>query len=72
MSVINLEAILYVILKTRPGNELDFECLEGPTLPFAEDVRSDRFAPSEKVFTITGKVFLIILACIPTISSTRR
>lgn len=45
-----------VILLMRPSIDLDFECLYDAPLPFAEDVRSYRFPPLDKVVTITGKV----------------
>lgn len=45
-----------VILLMRPSIDLDFECLYDTPLPFAEDVRSYRFPPLDKVVTITGKV----------------
>jgi ATP-dependent DNA helicase 2 subunit 2 len=46
-----------VILLMRPSIDPDFECLYDVPLPFAEDVRSYRFPPLDKVVTITGKVF---------------
>lgn len=44
-----------VILLMRPSIEPDFECLYDVPLPFAEDVRSYRFPPLDKVVTVTGK-----------------
>ncbi|KAJ0109198.1 hypothetical protein J7T55_009529 [Diaporthe amygdali] len=45
-----------VILLMRPSIEPDFECLYDAPLPFAEDIRSYRFPPLDKVVTVTGKV----------------
>lgn len=45
-----------VILLMQPQIDIDFECLYDAPLPFAEDVRSYRFPPLDKVVTITGKV----------------
>lgn len=45
-----------VILLMRPSIENDFECLFDAPLPFAEDIRSYRFPPLDKVVTFTGKV----------------
>ncbi|KAK2605204.1 hypothetical protein N8I77_008059 [Diaporthe amygdali] len=45
-----------VILLMRPNIEPDFECLYDAPLPFAEDIRSYRFPPLDKVVTVTGKV----------------
>lgn len=45
-----------VILLMRPSIDPDFECLYDVPLPFAEDVRSYRFPPLDKVVTIHGKV----------------
>lgn len=39
-----------------PSIEADYECLLEVQLPFAEDVRSYRFPPLDKVVTISGKV----------------
>jgi ATP-dependent DNA helicase 2 subunit 2 len=38
-----------------PLVEADFECLIENTLPFAEDVRTYRFPPVDKVLTVSGK-----------------
>ncbi|POS80077.1 Ku70/Ku80 N-terminal alpha/beta domain-containing protein [Diaporthe helianthi] len=45
-----------VIVLMRPSIDPDFECLYDVPLPFAEDVRSYRFPPLDKVVTIHGKV----------------
>lgn len=45
-----------VVLLMRPSIEPDFECLYDAPLPFAEDIRSYRFPPLDKVVTITGKI----------------
>lgn len=39
-----------------PSIEPDFECLLEVQLPFAEDVRSYRFPPLDRVVTVSGKV----------------
>lgn len=39
-----------------PSIESDYECLLEVQLPFAEDVRSYRFPPLDKVITVSGKV----------------
>ncbi|KAK2734274.1 ATP-dependent DNA helicase II subunit 2 [Myotisia sp. PD_48] len=39
-----------------PSIEPEFECLLEVQLPFAEDVRSYRFPPLDKVLTVSGKV----------------
>ena len=44
-----------LIVVLSPSIEGDFECLIEVELPFAEDVRTYRFAPLDKVFTISGK-----------------
>jgi ATP-dependent DNA helicase 2 subunit 2 len=39
-----------------PSIEADYECLIEVQLPFAEDVRSYRFPPLDKIITVSGKV----------------
>jgi ATP-dependent DNA helicase 2 subunit 2 len=39
-----------------PSIEPDYECLIEVQLPFAEDVRSYRFPPLDKIITVSGKV----------------
>lgn len=39
-----------------PSIESDYECLLEVQLPFAEDVRSYRFPPLDKVVTVSGKI----------------
>ncbi|KAJ5795463.1 uncharacterized protein N7518_004003 [Penicillium psychrosexuale] len=39
-----------------PSVEADYECLIEVQLPFAEDVRSYRFPPLDKIITVSGKV----------------
>ncbi|KAJ5694772.1 hypothetical protein N7536_005184 [Penicillium majusculum] len=39
-----------------PSVEADYECLVEVQLPFAEDVRSYRFPPLDKIITVSGKV----------------
>ncbi|CAG8925094.1 unnamed protein product [Penicillium salamii] len=45
-----------MIVLLAPSIEPDYECLIEVQLPFAEDVRSYRFPPLDKVVTISGKV----------------
>ncbi|KAK8050583.1 Ku70/Ku80 N-terminal alpha/beta domain-containing protein [Apiospora phragmitis] len=45
-----------LLLILAPHIDLEFECLYDFPLPFAEDVRSYRFPPLDKVVTVTGKV----------------
>ncbi|KAE8350802.1 ATP-dependent DNA helicase II subunit 2 [Aspergillus coremiiformis] len=44
------------IVLLAPSIEPDYECLFEVQLPFAEDVRTYRFPPLEKVITVSGKV----------------
>lgn len=44
-----------VITLLAPSVEVDHECLLDIQLPFAEDVRSYRFPPLDKVITVSGK-----------------
>ena len=39
-----------------PSIESDYECLLDVQLPFAEDLRSYRFPPLDRVVTVSGKV----------------
>lgn len=39
-----------------PSIEPDYECLMEAQLPFAEDVRTYRFPPLDRVITVSGKV----------------
>ena len=45
-----------VLILLSPSIEPDFECLLDVELPFAEDVRSYRFPPLDKIVTLSGKV----------------
>lgn len=45
-----------VILLLAPSIEVDYECLLDVQIPFAEDVRSYKFPPLDRVVTISGKV----------------
>ena len=45
-----------VLLLLAPSIEVDYECLLDVQLPFAEDVRSYKFPPLDKVITVSGKV----------------
>jgi len=44
-----------LIVLLAPSIESDYECLIDVELPFAEDVRSYRFPPLDKVVTVSGK-----------------
>ena len=46
---------LLVLLAPSIESDSEFECLIDVQLPFAEDVRSYRFAPLDKVVTVSGK-----------------
>ncbi|KAK8126710.1 ATP-dependent DNA helicase II subunit 2 [Apiospora kogelbergensis] len=45
-----------ILLVLAPHIDLEFECLYDVPLPFAEDVRSYKFPPLDKIVTVTGKV----------------
>ena len=45
-----------VVVLLAPSIEAEYECLIDVQLPFAEDVRSYRFPPLDKIVTISGKV----------------
>ncbi|THC91303.1 hypothetical protein EYZ11_009227 [Aspergillus tanneri] len=45
-----------VIVLLAPSIEPDYECLLEVQLPFAEDVRTYRFPPLDRVITVSGKV----------------
>jgi ATP-dependent DNA helicase 2 subunit 2 len=45
-----------IIVLLAPSIEPDYECLIEVALPFAEDVRSYRFPPLDKVVTVSGKI----------------
>ena len=47
------------ILLLAPNIEPDFECLYDVELPFAEDLRSYRFPPLDRVVTVSGKVLKV-------------
>lgn len=47
------------ILLLAPNIENEFECLYDTELPFAEDVRSYKFAPLDRVVTVSGKVLTV-------------
>jgi len=44
-----------VLLLLTPSIEPDFECLIDVELPFAEDVRSYKFPPLDRIVTVSGK-----------------
>lgn len=39
-----------------PSIEIDYECLLDVQLPFAEDIRSYKFPPLDRVVTVSGKI----------------
>ena len=45
-----------VLLLLAPSIEVDNECLLDVQIPFAEDVRSYRFPPLDRVVTVSGKI----------------
>ena len=45
-----------VLVLLAPSIEVDYECLLDVQLPFAEDVRSYKFPPLDRVITVSGKV----------------
>lgn len=45
-----------MIVLLAPSIEPEYECLIELQLPFAEDVRSYRFPPLDKVVTVSGKI----------------
>ncbi|KAI9837987.1 MAG: ATP-dependent DNA helicase II subunit 2 [Sarea resinae] len=47
-----------VLVLLAPSIEPDYECLLDVQLPFAEDVRSYKFPPLDKVVTVSGKVLM--------------
>lgn len=54
--LVTKEAKPPLIVLLAPSIEKDYECLIEVQLPFAEDVRSYRFPPLDKVVTVSGKV----------------
>lgn len=47
---------LLILLAPSIETQPDYECLIEVQLPFAEDVRSYRFPPLDKVVTVSGKI----------------
>ncbi|KAI4219831.1 MAG: hypothetical protein L6R36_008051 [Xanthoria steineri] len=45
-----------LIILLAPSIEVDYECLLDVQIPFAEDVRSYKFPPLDRVVTVSGKV----------------
>ncbi|KAL9121537.1 MAG: hypothetical protein Q9187_001908 [Circinaria calcarea] len=45
-----------ILVLLAPSIEVDYECLLDVQLPFAEDVRSYKFPPLDRVITVSGKV----------------
>ena len=44
------------LLVLAPSIEIDHECLLDVQIPFAEDVRSYKFPPLDRVITVSGKI----------------
>ena len=44
-----------LVVLLAPSIEADYECLLDVQLPFAEDIRSYKFPPLDRVVTISGK-----------------
>lgn len=53
--LVTKEAKPPIVVLLAPSIEKDYECLIEVQLPFAEDVRSYRFPPLDKVVTVSGK-----------------
>lgn len=45
-----------ILILLAPSIEVDYECLLDVQLPFAEDLRSYKFPPLDRVVTVSGKV----------------
>lgn len=45
-----------ILILLAPSIESDYECLLDVQLPFAEDIRSYKFAPLDRVVTVSGKI----------------
>ncbi|KAL8667207.1 MAG: hypothetical protein Q9202_000780 [Teloschistes flavicans] len=45
-----------VLLLLAPSIEVDYECLLDVQIPFAEDIRSYKFPPLDRVVTVSGKI----------------
>lgn len=54
--LVTKEAKPPMIVLLAPSIEPEYECLIELQLPFAEDVRSYRFPPLDKVVTVSGKI----------------
>ncbi|KAJ5805490.1 uncharacterized protein N7503_003092 [Penicillium pulvis] len=54
--LVTKEAKPPMLVLLAPSIESDYECLLEVQLPFAEDVRSYRFPPLDKVVTVSGKI----------------
>lgn len=48
-----------VLVLLGPSIEADYECLLDVQLPFAEDVRSYKFPPLNRVMTVSGKAITV-------------
>lgn len=45
-----------IMVLLAPSIEPDYECLMEVSIPFAEDVRTYRFPPLDRVITVSGKI----------------
>jgi ATP-dependent DNA helicase 2 subunit 2 len=54
--LVTKEAKPPILVLLAPSIEPDYECLIEVQLPYAEDVRSYRFPPLDKIITVSGKV----------------
>lgn len=48
-----------VLVLLAPSIEADYECLLDVQLPFAEDVRSYKFPPLDRIVTVSGKAITV-------------
>lgn len=48
-----------VLVLLAPSIEADYECLLDLQLPFAEDIRSYKFPPLDRVMTVSGKAITV-------------
>lgn len=54
--LVTKEAKPPMLVLLAPSIEPDYECLIEVQLPYAEDVRSYRFPPLDKIITVSGKI----------------
>lgn len=56
--LVTKEAKPPMLVLLAPSIEPDYECLIEVQLPYAEDVRSYRFPPLDKIITVSGKIVI--------------